>query len=120
MNKCKMQLVAKHYDQTGKDMMIGYALLNNQLKLLNIIESKTDSLMRSCYVKDHIKHNQISSIAYDTFKSASDQTARSDAGDPNFYLVGTIEPNKLFFLRMDHSEDFGIKQNIPTRAKRML
>lgn len=84
--------------------MIGYALITGQKRILNIVEGTKVSNL-TCLVKDESGGAGIGRLSIDTFKTGSTGEMKSLVKQCHF-LTGTVNPNKLFFMRVDHSVDF--------------
>lgn len=88
--------------------MIGYALLNEQVNFMNIVEGKKESILKSAFVKSHLKQDKIGKYVIDFFKTVDpDNTDGRSPMASSFYLTGIGLPNKIWFLTVDHREDYG-------------
>ena len=99
-----MQLETSYLEYGGAKMMVGYALIKNQRMIMILTEGQHDGQLR--YMRKD-ENSGISRLSLDTFKTALPESDKDmkKLEQTNICLTGATYPNKLFFIRIDHSKD---------------
>jgi hypothetical protein len=105
-----MQLETSYLEYDGAKMMVGYALIKNQRMIMILTEGQLDSQLTSV-MKD--ENSGISRLSLDTFKTAllqSNTPEENNLEQTSICLIGATHPNKLFFMRIDHSQNVEVSK----------
>lgn len=102
-----MQVETEYLSYSGCSLMIGYVVVNNQGVILNIVEGVQQFTALRYY---KIPENRgLRNVSLDTFKTGlTDKSSpkEKEAAKTSIFLTGSFDPNKLYFLQVNHAKDF--------------